>query len=519
MQSEAGGLAEAGAPVSSCNVITANPAALRQVHCIKVEGMRGLPEAERGHNARTAHKKLMSGFLLIAAAACMTAVLSAQSASAPLLPNPYPSTYQPLPRVDSLIEHATILDGAGHKLEDASLLLRDGKVAAMGAHVTAPAGIKTIDAKGRWVTPGLVDVHSHIGDFPTPFTLEDENHSDVNEDSSPNTAQVWALHSINVQDPQWERERAGGVTTIQILPGSSNLFGGRGVVLKNIPAVTVQAMEYPGAMPSLKMACGENPKGTYGDRNQFPVSEMGNVAGYRQAWADAEEYMRTWDAYESKHDPSLPPPHRDLKMETLAAVLRGQILVDMHCYRADEMAVLMDVAREFHYHITAFHHAVEAYKIVPLLKKNDVCVAVWPDWWGYKREAYDGIPANAAYVDAEGGCVMLHSDAVVDGERLNVDAEIVMGAGRRVGVNIPPERAIEWLTLNPAKSLHLDKEIGSLEVGKHADVVLWSGYPFSVYTRADMVFLDGSVIYDRHDKARQAVTDFELGQPVLEDAR
>lgn len=455
-------------------------------------------------------------YLFLAWCALSIPAAIAQS-SPPRLPDPFPSTYQFMPRVDTLIEHATILDGAGHRLENASLLLRDGKVSAIGENIAAAAGVKVIDAKGRWVTPGIIDVHSHIGDFPTPFTLQDAKHSDVNEETDPNTAQVWALHSIRVQDPQWERERAGGVTTLQILPGSTNLFGGRGVVLKNIPAVTVQQMEYPGAMPSLKMACGENPKETYGDRGQFPSSEMGNVAGYRQAWADAEDYMRTWDAYERKHDPALPPPHRDLKMETLAAVLRGQILVVMHCYRADEMAVLMDVAKEFHYHITSFHHAVEAYKIVSLLKENDVCVAVWPNFWGYKTEAYDGVAANAAYIDAEGGCVMLHSDAVVDGERLTLDAAIAMGAGRRAGIDIPPERAIEWLTLNPARSLHLENEIGSLEAGKHADAVLWSGDPFSVFTRADLVFLDGAVIYDRNDKSRQAVTDFELGQPAMEE--
>jgi imidazolonepropionase-like amidohydrolase len=470
----------------------------------------------RASGCRAVHFTAVSVFIALHALA--VAAAGAQQAPAPPpLPDPFPSMYQPMARVDTLIEHATILDGAGQRLENASLLLRDGKVTAIGANVAAPPGVRVIDAQGRWVTPGLIDVHSHIGDFPTPFTLQDAKHSDVNEETDPNTAQVWALHSIRVQDPQWERERAGGVTTLQILPGSSNLFGGRGVVVKNIPAVTVQQMEYPGAMPSLKMACGENPKETYGDQGRFPSSEMGNVAGYRQAWQDAEEYMRTWDAYEAKHDATLPPPHRDLKLETLAAVLRGQILVVMHCYRADEMAVLMDVAKEFHYQITAFHHALEAYKIVALLNQNHVCVAVWPDWWGYKTEAYDGVAANPAYIDAEGGCVMLHSDAVVDGERLTLDAAIAMGAGRRAGINIPPERAIEWLTLNPARSLHLDSEIGSLEVGKHADVVLWSGNPFSVYTRADVVFLDGAVIYDRSDKSRQAVTDFELGQPVLEE--
>lgn len=451
--------------------------------------------------------------------ASIVLVQSGFQAGAQQLPDPFPSTYQPMPRVDTLIAHATILDGAGHRLEDADLLLRDGKVAAIGKNLSIPAGAKTINATGRWITPGLVDVHSHIGDFPTPFTLEDAKHSDVNEATDPNTAQVWALHSIRVQDPQWERERAGGVTTVQVLPGSTNLFGGRGVVLKNIPAVTVQQMEYPGALSSLKMACGQNPKETYGDRGVFPSSEMGNVAGYRQAWADAAAYARKWDDYNAKHDPALPPPTRDLKLETLAAVLRGQILVDMHCYRADEMAVLMDVAREFHYQITAFHHALEAYKIVPLLKENNVCVAVWANWWGYKTEAYDGIPANAAYIEAEGGCVLLHSDAVVSGERLTLDAALALGAGRRAGISIPYERAIQWVTLNPAKTLHLEGEIGSLEPGKHADIVLWSGDPFSVYSRADLVFLDGAVIYDRHDKARQAVTDFELGQPALQDVQ
>lgn len=443
-------------------------------------------------------------------------VLQAQNSGAePPLPNPYPSTYRPLPRTDTLIRNATVLDGIGHRLDGASVLMRDGKIVAVGIGLTAPPGTRIIDAKGRWVTPGMVDVHSHIGDFPTPITLQDYKHSDVNEDTNPNTAQVWALHSINVQNPEFDRVRAGGVTTLQILPGSTNLFGGRSVVLKNVPAVTVQAMEFPGAMPSLKMACGANPKETYGDRNQFPATDMGIVAGDRQAWIDAEAYRRKWDDYYAKHDPKLAPPARDLRLETLAAVLRGQILVVMHCYRADEMAVMVDMAKEFHYH-PIFHHAVEAYKIGALLKENHICAAVWPNWWGFKDEAYDGIPANAAYLQAEGVCVMLHSDAAVIGERFPVEAAIAMGAGRRAGIDIPEKQAIEWLTINPARSLHLDSRIGSLEPGKDADVVLWSGDPFSVYTKADVVFIDGAVVYERRDPSRQAVSDFELGQPALE---
>jgi imidazolonepropionase-like amidohydrolase len=430
----------------------------------------------------------------------------------------FPSTYKPLPRQDLLIENATILDGVGHRITNASILLQDGKVIKLAEHLEAPAGIRTIDAKGRFVTPGLIDVHSHLGDFAAPLTLQDYKVSDDNEESNPNSAQVWALHSIRVQDPQFARVRAGGVTTLQVLPGSSDLFGGRGQVLKNIPATTVQAMEFPGAMQSLKMACGENPKYTFGAKGQFPSSEMGNFAGYRQAWADARDYQQRWDEYNASgaHDIAHKPPRpaRDLKLETLAAVLRGEILVDMHCYRADEMALMIDVAKEFNYKITAFHHAVEAYKIVPLLKENGVCAAVWADWWGFKVEAYDAIRSNAAFLDAGGACVMLHSDAPISGERLPLDAAIVMGAGHRAGVDIPEERAIEWLTINPAKSLHLDDQIGSLESGKNADVVLWSGDPFSVYTHADMVLIDGAIVYDHNDPALQPRSDFELGQPA-----
>ena len=261
------------------------------------------------------------------------------------------------------------------------------------------------------------------------------------------------------------------------------------------------------------------PKYTFGGKGQFPSSEMGNVAGDRQAWADAADYQHRWDEYnesgEGGRGHRVPRPARDLKLETLAAVLRGEILVDMHCYRADEMAVMMDVAKEFHYKITAFHHAVEAYKIIPLLKENHVCAAVWADWWGFKVEAFDAIRSNAAFLDAGGACVMLHSDAPISGERLPLDAAIAMGAGRRAGVEISEERAIEWLTINPARSLHLDGQIGSLEAGKNADVVLWSGDPFSVYTLADMVLIDGAVVYDRNDPAKQPKSDFEVGQPSL----
>ncbi len=426
---------------------------------------------------------------------------------------PYPSTYKPLPRETTAILNATVFDGVGHRFDQTDLLLENGKIVALGKQLALPPATRRIEAHGRYVTPGLVDVHSHLGDFAAPLTLRDLKYSDVTETSSPNAANTWALHSIRVQDPQFARVRAGGVTTLQVLPGSDVLFGGRGVVLKNIPAVTAQQMEYPGARPSLKMACGENPKYFFGDRGQFPSSEMGNVAGDRQAWLDAQDYAQRWTDYSAHPGKVLTPPAHDLKLETLAAVLRGEIDVVMHCYRADEMAIMLDMAKEFHFKIAAFHHATEAYKIVPLLKESGTCVAVWADWWGFKEEAYDGVRANAAFVDAGGGCVMLHSDAPISGERLTLDAALAMAAGRRAGVDFPEEHVIEWLTINPARALHLDAEIGSLEPGKHADVVLWSGDPFSVYTKADMVFIDGAVVFDRADPHKQATSDFELGQP------
>jgi imidazolonepropionase-like amidohydrolase len=455
----------------------------------------------------------------LATALILAAPMIGGAATPPRPPLPfaldaYESTYRPLPRVDTLITHATVLDGAGARLEDADVLMIGGKIAAVGVGVRAPPGAMTIDGRGAWVTPGVVDPHSHLGDFSAPYVSPDLQHSDVNEVTDPNTAQVWAEHSITVQDPQFSRALAGGVTTLQILPGSSNLFGGRSVVLKNVPATTVQAMKFPGAPQGLKMACGENPKYTYGDKGRFPSSRMGNVAGDRAAWVKAQAYERKWLAFERGETQD--PPDRDLQLDTLAGVLHGDIRLHMHCYRADDMATMLGTAHEFGYQITAFHHAVEAYKIPNLLLKDHVCAVVWSDWWGYKMEALDAIRENAAFLDAAGVCVTMHSDSAVIGQRLTVEAGKAMAAGRRAGLDVRPERAIRWVTLNPATALGLERQIGSLDVGKNADVVIWSGDPFSIYSQARQVFIDGALVYDRTDAARRPVSDFELGQPSVE---
>ena len=432
---------------------------------------------------------------------------------APFAIDPYPSTYKPFPRADTLIRDATVLDGLGGRLEHAGVLLREGKILAVGVGLDAPPGVQVIEASGRWVTPGIVDVHTHLGDFAAPFTNMDLQHSDVSEATDPVSAQVWAEHSVTVQDPQFSRALAAGVTTVQVLPGSRSLFGGRGVVLKTVPAVTVQGRKFPGATQSLKMACGENPRNYFGDQGRFPSSRMGNVAGVRAAWIHAQEYRAKWQKYAHDPDENAVPPARDLGLDTLAAVLEGAITVQMHCYRADELAVMLDVAQEFGYHIEAFHHATEAYKIGPLLAASGTCAAVWADWWGFKLEAYDGIRENAAFLESEGACVALHSDAPIVGQRLPLEAAKAIAAGRAAGVEVKPELALKWITSNPAKILHLADRIGSLEVGKNADVVLWSGDPFSIYSHVDSVYVDGALVFDRSDPHRQGRSDFELGQP------
>jgi imidazolonepropionase-like amidohydrolase len=426
-----------------------------------------------------------------------------------------------LPSGPVLIENATILTGTGERIENGRILLSDGKIAQIGAARSVRGGkARVIDAEGRWVTPGLIDVHSHLGVYASPGV---KAHSDGNEATSPVTAQVWAEHSVWPQDPGFNRARAGGVTSMQILPGSANLIGGRGVTLKNVPSVSYQGMKFPGAPHGMKMACGENPKRYYGEKGKAPSTRMGNVAGYRAQWIEARRYIQDWEDFEKqkngrKNDKngkngSVDQPKRDLRLETLAAVLKGEVLVHMHCYRADEMMTILDMADEFGYRVSAFHHGVEAYKIAAGLADNGVCGALWADWWGFKAEAYDGIQENIAIVDRpEGGCAIVHSDSEEGIQRLNQEAAKAMTSGRRAGLDILPEHAIRWITANPAKSMGILEQTGTLEAGKMADVVIWNGNPFSVYAKADQVFVDGALLYDRNDPALQPVSDFELGQ-------
>jgi len=492
------------------------------------------------------------------ALAALIALVTASSAfAAPLkpyqLPNgdPYPSTYHAVPSAPVIIRGATVLTGTGQRLDDTDVLLQNGHVAALGRNLEAPPESTVVDGHGKWVSPGLIDVHSHLGVYPSPGVSA---HEDGNEMTNPVTPNVWAEHALWPQDPGFAAALAGGVTSMQVLPGSGNLIGGRGVTIKNVPATTYQAMKFPGAPWGLKMACGENPKRVYGSKGNAPMTRMGNVAGYRAAFLEAQEYMRAWDKYLATHKPpdstdgnggngDAPEkkkhhdlfshrdrdkdkgkdgdedkdeiPERDLASDTLMAAMKGQIRVHIHCYRSDEMAIMLDLAREFGFKVAAFHHGVEAYKIADRLAAEGVCGALWADWWGFKMEALDGIEENLALVDRPAGsCAIVHSDSPEGIQRLNQEAAKAMAHARRVGIEITPEHAIRWLTANPAKALGIDAQTGTLEPGKMGDVVLWNGTPFSVYAHAEKVYIDGALMYDRNDRSRQPVSDFLLGQGV-----
>lgn len=420
----------------------------------------------------------------------------------------FASTYAPLPSRTTVIRGATVMTAAGPTMEAADILIVDGRIEAVGAGLDAPAGALEIDGSGKWVTPGIIDTHSHMGVYAAPGG---SSLSDGNESTAPNTAEVWAEHSVWTQDPQFALALAGGVTTFHVLPGSANLFGGRGVTLRNVPSRTMQGMKFPGAPYTLKMACGENPKRVYGNRGRSPSTRMGNVAGYRSAWIEAAEYKRRRDTWRAQGGDPDQEPRRDLQKETLAGVLAGEIRIQNHCYRGDEMAVMLDIAEEFGYEIASFHHAVEAYKVRDRLAETGTCASMWADWWGFKLESYDGIRANIALVDEAGACAILHTDDAGGIQRMNVDAAVALAAGLEAGIDLDRDDAIRWITLNPARALGIEDQVGSLEAGKRADVVIWSGDPFSIYSEAERVFLDGALVYDRADASRQPLSDFMLG--------
>jgi imidazolonepropionase-like amidohydrolase len=430
------------------------------------------------------------------------------------------------------IVHATILPADGPRIEDGAIVLEGGAIRALGpaASVAIPTGARVVDGRGKFVTPGLIDAHSHLGVYSAPGGA---GHQDGNEATAPVTAGVEAQFAYWPQDPQIARASAGGVTAALILPGSANIVGGRGFIVAMRQARVTSEVAFPGAPATVKMACGENPKRVYGGKGG-PSTRMGEYAAFRVAFHEARAYVSKHATYRRvralweqkrtraaeleaqfprrpkvKPEPAPEPPAVDLKLETLAGVLRGEVLVQVHCYKASDMGEMMAIADEFGFKIRSFHHALEAYKIRDLLVAKGIAVNTWSDWWGFKLEAYDGIEENAALFEEQGGKVTIHSDSPIGIQRLNQDAAKAMAAGRAAGVALTEDQALRWVTANPAWVLGIDDVTGTLAVGKRADVTVWSASPLSVYARAELTIAGGEITFERATGLQPA--DFELG--------
>jgi imidazolonepropionase-like amidohydrolase len=412
-----------------------------------------------------------------------------------------------------LIEGAMIWTATGERFASGWIHFAGGKILALGDGEAPEApGAERLNLEGAWVTPGLIDTHSHLGVYPSPGARA---HKDGNEATAPTTPGVWAEHSFWPQDPGLERAAAGGVTAIQVLPGSANLIGGRGVVLQLLPTRGARAMRFPGAPETVKMACGENPKRVYGDRGG-PSTRMGNLRAHRSVFMAAQEKAKAWATYEEdreKGKKDLEAPSRDLDAETLMGILDGRFLAQVHCYRADDMLSILQMADEFGFSIRSFHHALEAYKIRDILAERNVASSTWADWWGFKLEAYDGIPYNAALLTEAGAKAIIHSDSSEGIQRLNQEAAKAYHWGKQAGIILNEDDALAWITLNPAWALGINEMTGSLEVGKRADIALWDGHPFSVYTRPDKVWAKGVLIFDAQTETAPW-SDFMTGQEL-----
>ncbi len=407
---------------------------------------------------------------LVSACAVLTASVSGfgQSSTAP---------------ADLVIKNATVMTASHGTIQHGSVWLHNGKIAGVGATVSAPAGATVVDATGKYVTPGIIDPHSHsaLGD-------------DVNEATSPVTPSMMMIDAFDNRDKALYQALAGGVTSELLLHGSANMIGGQAVVIKNKFGLSKEEMLFPNAPRSIKFASGENPKRVYGTRNQLPSTRMGNFEVMRQSFEDAKVYRKEWDDYNAKvasGDKNVRMPHRDLKLEALADILRGKLLVQIHCYRADEFLTEEAIAQEYGFKIRAFHHALEMYKVGGKIAADGTGIATFTDWYGGKYEMWDGIPWNAVMSMREGVRVALKSDSNDHIRRLNQEAGKMVHYG-----GATEDEAITMVTLNPAWIMGIDDKTGSLDVGKDGDVVIWNVNPLSTYARAEKVYIDGDLFFD-----------------------
>jgi len=381
-----------------------------------------------------------------------------------------------------LIKNATVMTAVRGTLENTDILVRNGKIAKIGKNLSAGAGAEVIDATGKFVTPGIVDCHSH--------TMIDA----INEGTLSVTSMTGTRDVLNPTDIAIYRALAGGVTSANILHGSANSIGGKNTVVKFKFGHPVEDFPIPDAPPGIKFAMGENPKGSNFSRPgvapRYPRTRMGVIETQRDAFLRARDYKRAWDDY--KAGKTKVPPRRDLELEPIVEILEGKRLVHAHSYRSDEMLNLLLLADEFGFKIATLQHGLEAYKIAPEIAKRGTGVSIFTDSWGYKLEAYDAIPYNAYLLWKAGVVVSINSDSDERMRRLNLDAAKVEKYG-----GVPEEEALKMITINPAKQLGIDKRTGSIEVGKDGDLLIWSAHPFSVYSRVERTIIEGETFFDR----------------------
>ncbi|PYS99561.1 MAG: amidohydrolase [Acidobacteria bacterium] len=386
-------------------------------------------------------------------------------------------------RNEVLIKNATVLTAIHGTLENTDILIRDGKIAKIGKNLAAGGSAKIIDATGKFISPGIIDCHSH--------TMMDA----INEGSLSVTSMTRIRDVLNPTDIAIYRALAGGVTTANLLHGSANAIGGQNSTVKFKFGHPIEDFMIPDAPPGIKFAMGENPKRSSqtfqpGQTPRYPRTRMGTLEVMRDAFVRARDYKQAWDDYKAKK--TKVPPRRDIELEPIVEILEGKRLVHAHGYRSDEHLNLMLLADEFGFKVATLQHGLEAYKIAPEIARRGTGVSIFADSWSYKLEAYDSIPYNAYILWKNGVVVSINSDSDERMRRLNLDAAKMMKYG-----GVPEEEALKMVTLNPAKQLGIDKRTGSIEVGKDADIVIWSAHPFSVYSHADMTLIEGDVYFDR----------------------
>ncbi len=403
------------------------------------------------------------------------------------LPSKAPAANAPDAPSLILIQNATILTVSHGTIEHGSILIKDGKIAEVGTSVKAPSGAQVIDGAGQFVIPGIIDCHSHIA-----------VDGSVNEGSISVSSIVNIADVLNPDDVDIYRDLAGGVTVANVLHGSANSIGGQTVVIKLRWGQPASKLPFEGALPGIKFALGENPKrsnGGGGSTPRYPVTRMGVEETIRTAFTEAREYKKTWDDYDKKvaaGDKKAIPPRRDLRLDPLVEVLEGKRYVHSHCYREDEILMLLRVAKEFGFKVRTFQHVLEGYKVADEISAAGTGASTFSDWWAYKVEAYDAIPYNAAIMTRRGVLVSINSDDAEEATHLNQEAAKTMHYG-----GLTHDEALKLVTLNPAIQLGIDKRVGSIDVGKDADLVIYNHDPLSAYAVVQQTLIDGRVYFDR----------------------